>query len=127
MPGSSSASEIGRILDNASDIGRLKEQSEASKQDRRDIWDNLGALREIAGKTVLILSKIDDLSKGQDALADKLTAHENKIDARLTALERRDERGKGAMAVLLAIAGAFGSGFAIFAQWAIAHFWPSKP
>jgi hypothetical protein len=126
MPGSS-ASEIGRILDNASDIGRLKEQSEASKQDRRDIWTSIGALRDIAAQNGLILSKITDLRDGQDALAEKLTAHENKIDQRLTALERRDERGKGAMAVLLTIAGAFGSGFAIFAQWALAHFWPAKP
>jgi hypothetical protein len=127
MPGMnpSSASEIGRILDNASDIGRLKEQSDASKQDRRDIWESIGALRNIAAQNGLILSKITDLSHGQEALTEKLTAHENKIDQRLTALERRDERGKGAMAVLLVIAGAFGSGFAIVAQWALSHFWPS--
>jgi hypothetical protein len=130
----SSASEIGRILDNASDIGRLKEQSEASKQDRRDLWENMSVLRDsisafrdVAAQNGLILSKITDLGKGQDALTEKLSQHEAKIDTRLTALERRDERGKGAMAVLLAIAGAFGSGFAIFAQWALAHFWPAKP
>jgi hypothetical protein len=122
----SSASEIGRILDNASDIGRLKEQSDASKQDRRDIWESIGALRNIAAQNGLILSKITDLREGQDALADKLTAHENKIDQRLTALERRDERGKGAMSVLLAIAGAFGATLSILGQWAINHFWPSR-
>jgi hypothetical protein len=116
---------MNRIWDNAADIGRLKEQSESSKQDRRDIWTSISALRDIAAQNGLILSKITDLSHGQEALTEKLTQHENKIDQRLTALERRDERGKGAMAVLLTIAGAFGSGFAIVAQWALSHFWPS--
>jgi hypothetical protein len=119
--------EMNRIWNNAEDIGALKEQSEASKRDRRDIWESITQLRNIAAQNSLILSKISDLSSGQSALADKLTQHENKIDQRLTALERRDERGKGAMSVLLVIAGAFGSGFAIFAQWAISHFWPTKP
>jgi hypothetical protein len=122
----SSPSEMNRIWDNAADIGRLKEQSEASKQDRRDIWQSISALREIAAQNGLILSKITDLSHGQAALTEKLTAHENKIDQRLTALERRDERGKGAMSVLLAIAGAFGATLSILGQWAINHFWPSR-
>jgi hypothetical protein len=119
----SSASEIGRILDNASDIGRLKEQSDASKQDRRDIWKSIGVLSDIAAQNGLILSKINDLGKGQDALTEKLSQHEEKIDGRLTALERRDERGKGAMAVLLAIASGIGAVFAISFQWALSHFW----
>jgi hypothetical protein len=125
MPGMnpSSASEIGRILDNASDIGRLKEQSDASKQDRRDIWKSIGVLSDIAAQNGLILSKINDLGKGQDALTEKLSQHEEKIDQRLTALERRDERGKGAMAVLLAIASGIGAVFAITFQWALGHFW----
>jgi hypothetical protein len=117
--------DMNRIWDNAEAVGALKEQSEASKRDRRDIWESISALRDIAAQNGLILSKINDLSYGQNMLTEKLTQHENKIDARLTALERRDERGKGAMAVLLTIAGAFGSGFAIVGQWAINHFWPS--
>jgi hypothetical protein len=128
----SSASEIGRILDNASDIGRLKEQSDASKQDRRDLWENMSVLRDsisafrdVAAQNGLILSKITDLGKSQDALTEKLVQHGDKFDARLTALERRDERGKGAMAVLLAIASGIGAVFAVSLQWALNHFWPA--
>jgi hypothetical protein len=115
-----------RAIAQASDIGRLKEQSEASKQDRRDIWESISALRAIAAQNSLILSKMDDLTTGQKALTVALSEHETKIDARLTALERRDERGKGAMAVLLAIASGIGGGAAITLQWAISHFWPSS-
>lgn len=132
MPGTEAsrlmAADIERALGNAAAIARLQEASDAGKQDRRDIWDNLAVLRNIAAQNGLILSKIDDLNGAQGALTAKLTAHEDKIDARLTAIERRDERGKGAMAVLLAIAGGVGSGVALTAQWALAHFWPAaKP
>lgn len=114
-----------RILANAADLGALKEQSEASKTDRRDIWESLSALRKIAEQQSLILSKINDLSDGQSALADKLAAHEDKIGTRLTALELRDAQGQGAMAIMLAIASGFGVIFTFIGQWALNHFWPS--
>lgn len=118
--------EVTRMIAQAGDIARLQEASRTSEQDRRDIWENLGALRAIAAQTTLILSKMEDLTAGQKALTIALSEHETKIDARLTALERRDERGKGAMAVLLAIASGIGGGAAIVLQWAISHFWPAS-
>jgi hypothetical protein len=125
--GRQASHDMDRAIAQASDIGRLKEQSEASKQDRRDIWESISALRNIAAQNTLILAKMEDLTIGQKALTVALSEHETKIDARLTALERRDERGKGAMAVLLAIASGIGGGAAITLQWAISHFWPAKP
>jgi hypothetical protein len=122
-----SAHNIDRALTQAAEIARLQESSRHSENDRRDIWDNITALRAIAAQNALILSKMDDLTSGQKALTTALSEHETKIDARLTALERRDERGKGAMAVLLAIASGIGGGAAITLQWAISHFWPAKP
>lgn len=114
-----------RAIAQASDIGRLKEQSEASKQDRRDIWENIRVLSNIASQNNLLLSKMEDLTNGQRALAGALSDHEIKIDGRLTALERRDERSKGALAALLSVASGIGGGIAICLQWALVHFWPS--
>lgn len=119
-------SDFALKLSQASDIAALKESSRHSEQDRRDIWENIGALREIASQNKLILSKMEDMATGQKALTVALSEHETKIDARLTALERRDERSKGALAALLAIASGIGGGIAICLQWALVHFWPSS-
>ena len=116
--------DMTRALENEAKIARLQESSEQGKQDRRDIWETISVLRSIGGQIGVVISKMDDLKEGQEKLTAKVEVNEQTLSERLTKLERRDERGKGAMAMLLAIASGIGGGLALLVQWAAIHFWP---
>ena len=131
MPGTENSrlmaqADMTRALENEAKIARLQEASEHGKQDRRDIWETISALRGIGGQIGVVISKMDDLKEGQEKLTAKVEENEHKLGDRLTALEKRDERGKGAMAMLLAIAGGFGGVLTMTLQWAAIHFWPTN-